>query len=104
MKTDVKETDKGYELAIDMPGYDKKDINLSLDNGYLRVEANKQEREEDEKAFVRRERSYSCARTYYVGNAITEDDIKAKYNNGTLELFVPKKEKQIPEKRNIAID
>ena len=104
MKTDVKETDKGYEMAIDMPGYDKKDITLSLDNGYLRVEAKKQESESDDKAFVRRERSYSCSRTYYVGDAVTEEEVKAKYNNGTLELFVPKKEKQIPAKRNIAIE
>ena len=104
MKTDIKETEKGYELTVDMPGYDKNDISLSLDNGYLKIQAQKQEKDEDEKSFIRRERSFSCSRSYYVGDAVTEEDVKAKYNNGTLELFVPKKEKQIPQKRNIAIE
>ena len=104
MKTDIKETEKGYELSVDMPGYDKNDISLSLDNGYLKIQAQKQEKDEDEKSFIRRERSFSCSRSYYVGDAVTEEDVKAKYNNGTLELFVPKKEKQIPQKRNIAIE
>lgn len=104
MKTDVKETDLGYELSIDMPGYDKQDISLSLENGYLKVEAKRQEKEEDEKSFVRRERSFSCARSYYVGDAVTEEDVKAKYANGTLELFVPKKNKELPQKKNIAIE
>ena len=104
MKTDVKETDSGYELSIDMPGYDKKDINLSLDNGYLKVEAKKEQKEEGKDNFVRRERSFSCSRSYYVGDAVTEEDVKARYENGTLELFVPKKEKQIPQKRNIEIE
>ena len=104
MKTDVKQTDAGYELSIDMPGYDKKDIELSLENGYLKVEAKRSEKEEDEKAFVRRERSFSCARSYYVGDGITENDVKAKYNNGTLELFVPKRQKEIPQKKNIEIE
>ena len=104
MKTDIKETEKGYELTVDMPGYDKNDISLSLDNGYLKIQAQKQEKDEDEKSFIRRERSFSCSRSYYVGDAVTEEDVKAKYSNGTLELFVPKKEKQIPQKRNIAIE
>lgn len=104
MKTDVKETDKGYELSVDMPGYDKGDIELSLENGYLTVKAEKVEREEEKDCFVRRERSSSCSRTFYVGDAITEDDIKAKYVNGTLILDVPKKEKALPEKKTIQID
>ena len=104
MKTDIKELENGFDIAIDMPGFDKKDIELSLENGYLRVEAKREENQNDEDNFVRRERSYSCARTYYVGDAIKEEDIKAKYNNGTLELFVPKKQKELPQKKNIQID
>ncbi|MBE5734797.1 MAG: Hsp20/alpha crystallin family protein [Clostridiales bacterium] len=104
MKTDVKQTDAGFELSIDMPGFDKKDIELSLENGYLKVQAKRSEKEEDEKSFVRRERSFSCSRSYYVGEGITEEDVKAKYNNGTLELFVPKKDKEIVQKKNIAIE
>ena len=57
------------------------------------------ESDEDENKYVRRERSFSCSRSYYVGDAITEEDIKAKYDNGTLVLVVPKKEKQLPKKK-----
>ena len=104
MKTDVKETDAGFELAVDLPGFDKKDIVLSLDNGYLTVEAKREEKEEDQKSYLRRERSYSLKRSYFVGEAVTEEDIKAKYLNGTLTLSVPKKEiKELP-KKNIEID
>lgn len=104
MKTDVKETKDGFELKVDMPGYEKKDISLTLSDGYLTVEAKRAEKEEDKDSYVRRERSFSCSRSYYVGEAVTEDDIKAKYDNGTLNLSVPKKEiKELP-KRNIEIE
>ncbi len=103
MRTDIKETDTGYELSVDMPGFEKKDINLSLDNGYLTLKAEKQEKEEDGK-YIRRERSFSCSRSFYVGKDVTEEDIKAKYENGTLNLSVPKKEVKKLEKRNIQID
>ena len=104
MRTDVKETDKEYELSVDMPGYEKQDIELALDNGYLTIKAQRQEKQEDKDSFVRRERSFSCSRSFYVGDNVTEDDIKAKYVNGTLNLTVPKKKKQIPEKKTIQID
>ena len=103
MRTDVKETEKAYELAVDMPGFDKKDITVELKDGYLTVSASKQEKEEDGK-YVRRERSYSCSRSYYVGDGVTENDVKAKYNNGTLNLFVPKKEIKQIQGKNIEID
>ena len=102
MKTDIKETDGGYELLVDMPGFDKKDIALTLENGYLTVEAKRDEKEENDK-FVRRERSFSCSRSFYVGDAVTEEDIKAKYDNGTLNLIVPKKDKRELPKKNIEI-
>lgn len=103
MRTDIKETDKEFELSVDLPGFDKNDINLSLDNGYLTIEAKREEKEEKDN-YLRRERSFSCSRSYYVGDAVTEEDIKAKYNNGTLNLIVPKKEKQIPPKKFIQIE
>ena len=102
MRTDIKEIDNGYELSIDMPGYDKKDINLSLENGYLTVEAKKQEVESGEK-YLHRERTFSCSRTFYVGGNVTEEDIKAKYQNGTLTLEVPKNEAKQIEKKKIEI-
>ena len=103
MKTDVKETETGYELQVDLPGFDKKDIALSLDNGYLTIEAKREEKEESDN-YLRRERSFSYKRSYYVGEAVTEEDIKAKYLNGTLTVDVPKKDvKELP-KKNIQID
>ena len=104
MSTDVKEDEKGYELSIDMPGFEKKDIELSLDNGYLTVSAKREEKEEDEKSYVRRERNFSCSRSYYVGENVTEDDVKAKYDKGILTLAVPKKEKVIETKKHIEIE
>lgn len=104
MRTDIKETEKEYELSVDMPGFEKEDINLSLENGYLTIKAQRAEKEEDENSYVRRERSFTCSRSYYVGDAVTEEDVKAKYKNGTLTLNVPKKtQKELP-RRNIQID
>ena len=104
MRTDIKETDNEYELSVDMPGFEKKDISLSLEGGYLTVSAKREEKEENKDNYLRRERSYSCSRNFFVGDAVSEEDIKAKYNNGTLVLTVPKKEKQIPQKKNIEIE
>lgn len=103
MKTDIKETEKEFALAVDLPGFDKKDINLSLDNGYLTVKAQREKVEED-KDFIRRERNYSCVRSYYVGDSVTEEDIKAKYDNGTLSITVPKKDKKELSCKTIQID
>ncbi len=104
MKTDVKETENGYEVSIDMPGYDKKDINLSLKDGYLTVKAEKTEKEEDNKKYVLRERSVSCARSYYLGEEVSEEDIKAKYQDGTLYIDIKKKEEKPALPKNIQID
>lgn len=104
MRTDVKETEKDYELSVDMPGYDKSDIKVSLENGYVTVEAKREEKEEDEKNYLHRERSYTCSRSYYVGDAIREEDIKAKYNNGTLSLTVPKADAKKIASKNIEIE
>ncbi len=102
MRTDVKETEKGFDIAVDMPGFDKKDINLSLDNGYLTISAKREQL--DEENYLRRERSVTCSRSYYVRDSITEEDVKAKYENGTLNVFVPKLEAKELPKKNIEIE
>ncbi len=103
MKTDIKEHDNGYELTIDMPGVKKEDIKAELNDGYLTVsaESNSSKDEKDEKGkYICRERyTGSYSRSFYVGDAVTEEDIKAKFENGTLTLEVPKKE-ALPEKQN----
>ena len=110
MKTDIKENDNGFELHIDLPGYKKEDVQAQLKDGYLTINAqtknNKDEKDKDGK-YIRRERFYgSCSRSFYVGEAVTEDDIKAKFEEGVLKISVPKKEKkpEIENKRYIAIE
>lgn len=109
MKTDIKETQDGFELDIDLPGYKKDEVNAHLENGYLTVTASK-ERNEDEQdkdgKYIRRERyTGSCTRSFYVGDAITEEDIRAKYEDGILKLSVPKKEeKKVEARKYIAIE
>ncbi len=108
MRTDVKETDDGYELDIDLPGYKKEEVSAELKDGYMTIKAEtSKDNDEENKKFIRRERFYgSCERSFYVGEDVTEEDIKAKFDNGTLKLFVPKKEhvEQVPEKKLIAIE
>ena len=90
MKTDVKETDNGYELDIDLPGFKKDEITAHLEDGYLTVSAAKgvdKDEKDKEGRYIRRERySGSMTRSFYVGNAVTEQDIKAKYEDGILSL------------------
>lgn len=110
MRTDVKETDAGYELAIDLPGVNKEDVSAELEDGYLTVKAttSKDEDEKDDNGkYIRRERLYGTySRSFYVGDAVTENDIKAHFENGTLELMVPKKEAvpEVEQKKLIAIE
>ncbi len=98
MKTDVKETDNSYELDIDMPGFEKGDIKAELKNGYLTISAssskNNDEKDKDGK-YIRKERySGSCSRSFYVGDDVKQEDIKAKFENGILKVSVPKKEEK----------
>lgn len=96
MLTDIKEVDNNYILDINLPGFDKNDIKVELKNGYLTVTADKEEKKEekDEKGnYIRRERySGRCMRSYYVGEGVKEEDVKASYKDGILNLSVPKKE------------
>lgn len=104
MRTDVREEDDKYILDIDIPGYQKEDIRLSLEDGYLKVEATKEESKENvDKNYIRRERHFgSCARSFYVGN-LTDEDIEAKFDNGTLHLEFPKESKKEEAKKMISI-
>lgn len=104
MKTDVQTSDSGYVFDIDMPGFKKEEIDLTLDKGYLTVSANKNEEESDEnKNYLFKERrTTSCSRTFYVGE-VNEDGMKASLNNGILNIVVPKKEK-IETSKKIAIE
>ncbi len=109
MKTDVHEKDSEYEVDIDLPGFKKDEIGLSLDNGYLTVSAAKglDKDEKDKKGKVIRQERYSGAmqRSFYVGELLTEEDIKAKFENGVLKLNIPKKDANaIPQKKCIMIE
>ena len=110
MKTDVKETEKGYEVDMDLPGFKKDEIQIELKDGYLTVSAEKglDKDEEDKKGkYIRKERyAGSCQRSFYVGEDMTEEDIKGEFKHGILKLFVPKKEAkpQVEEKKFIAIE
>ena len=109
MKTDVRETDSGYEVDIDLSGFKKDEINIQLDNGYLSISAAKgldKDEQDKEGKYIRKERyAGSMSRSFYVGNAITQDDIKAKYESGILRLSVPKKAaEEIESAKRIAIE
>ena len=109
MKTDVKENENGYEVAVDLPGFKKDEINLQLEDGNLTISVTKglDKDEKDKKGnYIRRERyAGSMSRSFYVGDNVTENDIHAKYENGVLTLDIPKKEAKPAEtKRQIAIE
>lgn len=108
MKTDVLETDQDYTLLIDLPGIEKDNVSAELKEGYLNITASssQQDDSQDENGrYLRRERfSGTYTRSFYVGDAVTEADIKAKFENGVLKLAIPKKEPQAPQKRTILIE
>ena len=109
MKTDVRETDNGYELDIDLPGFKKDEISAQLKDGYLTISAakglDKDEKEKDGK-YIRRERyAGTMSRSFYVGEGVEQDDIHAKYENGILKLSIPKKDaKEVEQKKYISIE
>ena len=108
MKTDVHEHEDHYDVDIDLPGFKKEDINLSLKDGNLLVQAAKAVKEEDKDKqgkLVRQERySGSMQRSFYVGTHVKEEDVKAKFEDGVLKLTVPKANESIPEKKTIMIE
>ena len=111
MKTDIKETDGGYELIVDLPGFKKEDVKVALENGYLTISAekglDKDEQEKETGRYIRRERyAGACSRSFYVGKEVHQDDIKAEFKHGILTLFVPKKEAKpaVEQKHSISIE
>ena len=110
MSTDVKEVENGYELEMDLPGFKKDELQVELENGYLTISAARglDEDEKDKKSgkYIRRERyAGACERSFYVGEGISQDDIKASFQHGILKLFIPKEpEKSVEEKKYVAIE
>ena len=111
MKTDIKELNNGYELEMDLPGFAKDEVKASLENGYLTISAAKgldqDEKEKKSGRYIRRERyAGACQRTFYVGEDIGQEDIKAEFKHGILKLFIPKKEAKpaVEEKKYISIE
>ena len=114
MSTDIRESEAGYEMEIDLPGFNKDEVTVELNEGYLTVSAakeiNKDESQSEEETkkgnYIRQERYRgACRRTFYVGDALTQEDIKANFKQGILSLNIPKKEvKQVETKKYIAIE
>ncbi len=108
MKTDVKESDSSYELEMDLPGFKKEDVKVSLENGYLTISASKESGDEKENGkYIRRERySGTCQRSFYIGEEIGQEDVKGEFKHGILKLFIPKIEQKpaIEEKKYITIE
>ncbi|MBR5754754.1 MAG: Hsp20/alpha crystallin family protein [Erysipelotrichaceae bacterium] len=109
MKTDIYEKDGYYNLDIELPGYDKEDVEMDIMDGYLNIKAthNVSNEEKDSKGnLVRSERSFgSCSRSFYAGDNIKAEDIKAKFENGMLNIVLPSKEqKSIETKQTVTIE
>ena len=111
MKTDIREKADCYELEMDLPGFDKDEVKASLENGYLTISAAKgldeEEKEKKTGRYIRKERyAGACQRSFYVGDEITEEDIKGEFKHGILRLTIPKKEAKpaVEEKKYIAIE
>ncbi|WP_122641589.1 Hsp20/alpha crystallin family protein [Luxibacter massiliensis] len=110
MKTDIREKEDSYEIAVDLPGFNKDQVKAELKDGCLIISAtkelNKDEKENDGK-YIRQERySGNMSRSFYVGENITEDDIHGKFENGILLLDIPKKDeaKQVEKNRYVTIE
>ena len=109
MKTDIKEKKDKYVIQMDLPGYEKDNIDVQLKDGYLEVTASveKEENNSEDEKFVHKERFYGhCSRSFYVGDDVSEEDIHAQFKNGILEIDVPKKDSKeaLPEAKKIEIE
>lgn len=109
MKVDVKDKGDDYEMMIDLPGFKKEEVNVQLLNGYLTISAAKgldeDEQEKESGRYIRRERyAGACQRSFYIGDAISREDIEAEFKHGILKLVIPKKNKEIEQKENHYIE
>ena len=110
MKTDVRESEDGYEVIVDLPGFKKDEITAELNDGYITISAakglDKDEKDKKTGKYIRKERyAGSMSRSFYIGGGITQDEISAKYENGILQLKIPKKtDKAVAGKNYIAIE
>lgn len=107
MKTDIKEKKDKYVIEMDLPGFEKENIKLELNNGYLTISGKQENKiDEEEEKYVHKERFYGeCTRSFFVGDNIKEEDIDAEFKNGILKIDIPKKEeqKELPETKQIEI-
>ena len=97
MKTDIKEKSDHYELEVDLPGYEKENIKIEIEDGYLNIHAtiNKNAENDKDSKYVHKERYVGeCSRSFYVGEDVKEEDIKASFKNGTLKIELPKQDKK----------
>ena len=108
MKTDVRETESSYELDIDLPGFKKDEVNVELKNGYLTIQAAKgldKDQTDKKGKYIRQERcAGACSRTFYVGDGVEPEDVTARFENGILQLSIPKEaKKQLPKNTSVTI-
>ena len=108
MKTDVRETESTYELDVDLPGFTKDEVNVELKNGYLTIQAAKgldKDQSDKKGKYIRQERyAGACSRTFYVGEGVEPEDVTAKFENGILQLSIPKEAKtQLPKNTSVTI-
>ena len=109
MKTDVMEKKDSYILEMDLPGFTKDEVKVSLEDGYLTISAAKgldqDEQEKKSGRYIRRERyAGACERTFYVGDTVSQEDIKGEFKHGILKLTIPKKAAAVPERKFISIE
>ena len=108
MKTDIKEFEDNYSLTMDLPGYAKEDIKIEMEKGYLSITAEKEEEteEKDKEGNIIHQERYcgKCSRSFYVGENVSEEEIKAAYQSGTLTLTIPKVTKKAEPKKLINIE
>ena len=108
MKTDVRETENSYELDVDLPGFTKDEVNVELKNGYLTIQAAKgldKDQTDKKGKYIRQERcAGACSRTFYVGDGVEPEDVTARFENGILQLSIPKEaKKQLPKNTSVTI-
>ena len=105
-RVDIKEKKGKYEITADLPGVNKDDLSVTLENGVLTIEASTEEEkteEEDGKVIRKERRSGKFMRSFNLGTDVKESDVKANFKNGVLKLTVPTAEKQVAEPKRIDV-